>query len=72
MFYKIRSKKIIIYSKTSIRICAGNKKDFNENFDAFLELPATLKEINAIIDDTIAKNKFNKNSSIEIKKLLIK
>ena len=34
-------------------------------------MPATLKEINAIIDDTIAKNKFNKNSSIEIKSYLL-
>ena len=39
----------------------------NENFDAKLELPATLKEINSIIENTIAKNKFNKNSSIVIK-----
>ena len=58
--------KNLIYSKTSIKICAGNRKDFNENFDAF-RIASLLKEINAIIDDTIAKNKFNKNSSIEIK-----
>ena len=62
-----KKQKDYIYSNLSIKICAGNRKDFNENFDAFLELPATLKEFNAIIDDTIAKKKFNKNSSIEIK-----
>ena len=56
-----------IYSNSSIKICAGNKRNFNENFDSFLELPASLKEINAIIEDTIAKKKFNINSSIDIK-----
>ena len=60
-----------IYSNSSIKICAGNERDFNENFDAFLELPASLKEINAIIENTVAKKKFNKNSSIEIKSYLL-
>ena len=32
-----------------------------------LELPTTLKEINAIIENTAVKSKFNKNSSIAIK-----
>ena len=59
--------KEIISNSHSLKICVSNKKNSSNNFDAFLELPATLKEINAIIDDTIAKNKFNKNSSIEIK-----
>ena len=40
-------------------------------FDAFLELPAALKEINTIIENTVARKKFNKNSSIKIKNYLI-
>ena len=36
-----------------------------------LELPATLKEINAIIESTVAKKKFNENSSIKIKNYLL-
>ena len=63
--------KNLIYSNTSIKICAGHKRDFKDNFDAFLELPAALKEINAIIEDTIAKKKFNQNSSVEIKNYLL-
>ena len=63
--------KDFIYSNSSIKICAGNKRNLKDNFDAFLQLPATLKEINAIVEDTIAKKKFNQNSSIEIKNYLL-
>ena len=50
-----------------LKICASRKKDLSDHYDACLELPATLKEINAIIENTAAKSKFNKNSSIAIK-----
>ena len=60
-----------IYSSGSIKICVGKKKEFIDNCDASLELPATLKEINAIVENTVAKKKFNKNSSIEIKSYLL-
>ena len=33
------------------------KNDLKNNFDANLELPTTLKEINSIIEKTIAKKK---------------
>ena len=56
---------------TSIKICAGDRHDLIDNFDAFLELPATLKEINTIIENTVVKKKFNKNSSIEVKNYLL-
>ena len=38
---------------------------------ASLELPTTLKEINAIVENAAAKKKFNINSSIEIKSYLL-
>tara|TARA_B100001093_G_scaffold504462_1_gene560346 strand:- start:1056 stop:1661 length:606 start_codon:yes stop_codon:yes gene_type:complete len=63
--------KNFIEKSKSIKICAVNKKETTNNWDAKLELPATLKEINAIIENTLAKKKFNKNSSIEIKKYLL-
>ena len=56
---------------SSIKICAGNRRDIIDHFDACLELPATLKEINAIIENTVVKQKFNKNSSIEVKNYLL-
>ena len=63
--------KNFIEKSKSIKICAVNKNETINNWDAKLELPATLKEINAIIENTLAKKKFNKNSSIEIKKYLL-
>ena len=41
------------------------------NFDAYLELPTTLKDINSIIENTVAKIKFNENSSIKIKNYIL-
>ncbi len=64
---KDRTQKDLIKSANSIKICAGKRKDLNQSFDASLELPTTLKEINAIIENTAAKKKFNINSSIGIK-----
>ena len=63
--------KNFIEKSKSIKICAVNKNETINNWDAKLELPATLKEINAIIENTLAKKKFNKNSSIEIKSYLL-
>ena len=48
----------------------GKKKDITDNFDANLELPTTLNEINAIVENTVAKNKFYINSSLQIKNYL--
>ncbi len=65
------NQKNYIDSKNSIKICVGKKKDLKDKFDANLELPTTLKEINTIIENTVAKIKFNKNSSIVIKDYLL-
>jgi hypothetical protein len=54
-----------------IKICACNKNKLLGSFDASLELPSTLKEINIAVENAIAKNKFNKNSAIEIKGYLL-
>ena len=65
------NQKKYIDSKDSIKICVGKKNELKDNFDANLELPTTLKEINTIIENTVAKKKFNKNSSIVIKDYLL-
>ena len=44
----------------------ANKK-YSDLFDATLYLPTTVKEINKIVEELVAKNKFEKNSSIKIK-----
>ena len=47
------------------------KKDLTDDYDANLELPTTLKEINSIVENTAAKKKFNLNSSIAVKNYLL-
>ena len=60
-----------IQSNKSIKICAGSRKDLTGEYDANLELPATLKEVNSIVENTAAKKKFNLNSSIAVKNYLL-
>ncbi len=66
-----KSKKDFIESSNAIKIYASKKKDSLNNYDAYLELPANLKEINATVENIAAKSKFSKNSSIKIKKYLL-
>ena len=68
---KDKSKKNFIESSKSIKIYAFNKRDFLNNYDAYLELPANLKEINAVVENIAARSKFSKNSSIKIKDYLL-
>ena len=69
--YQNKKHKDFIANHNSIKISAGKKKDSQDNFDAFLKLPTTLKEINSVVESTVAKKRFNKNSSIEIKNYLL-
>jgi len=62
-----KAQKDLINKVNSIKICVGKRIDLTQSYDASLDLPTTLKEINAIIENTVAKKKFNTNSSIEIK-----
>ena len=59
--------KKIINSSNSLKICASNSKKSSNDFDAFLELPSSLKEFNIAVENVAAKKIFSKNSSIEIK-----
>ena len=68
---KNKDKKLIIEKSSTVKIYASNKKDLLNNYDAYLELPTNLKEINAVVENTAAKSKFSKNSSIEIKNYLL-
>ena len=68
---KDKRNKNFIESSKSIKIYAFNKRDFLNNYDAYLELPANLKEINGVVESIAAKSKFSKNSSIEIKNYLL-
>ena len=52
-------------------IFSYKKNDSLNDYDAYLELPTTLNEINAVVENIVAKIKFNKNSSIRIKNYLL-
>jgi len=68
---KQRKQKELIEKSNSIKILATKSKQTNNNFDANLELPSTLKEINELVENISAKKKFSKNSSINIKNYLL-
>ena len=65
------NKKNFLKKTNIIKIYASKKKDLLNNYDAHLELPADLKEINAAVENIAAKSKFSQNSSIEIKNYLL-
>ena len=68
---KDKNKKNFIQKSSAIKIYASNKKYLLSSYDAYLELPANLKEINAVVENIFAKSKFSKNSSIVIKNYLL-
>tara|TARA_A100000164_G_C21641163_1_gene645869 strand:- start:138 stop:743 length:606 start_codon:yes stop_codon:yes gene_type:complete len=68
---KDKKQKIFIENYKKIKICVGKEKNALNVGDDYLELPTTLKEINAIVENTAAKKKFNVNSSIEVKSYLL-
>ena len=47
------------------------KKKISNKYDAFLELPCSLKEINIVVENVTAKKIFSKNSSIKIKNYIL-
>ena len=55
----------------SIRIIISDQKSKNNKTDAFLKIPTTLREINHIVENHVAKKTFTENSSIRIKKYLL-
>ena len=63
--------KKIIDNSQSLKICASTKKYSSNNFDVFLKIPLSLREINSAVENIVAKKTFSKNSSIKIKKYLL-
>ena len=57
----------LLINNSTIKVFATSKKRNIRNRDALLKLPTTIDEINSIIEQSVAKNVFNKNSSIKIK-----
>tara|TARA_Y100000591_G_C21578158_1_gene566868 strand:+ start:64 stop:669 length:606 start_codon:yes stop_codon:yes gene_type:complete len=57
----------IINKSNSLKIFATNSKNISNNYDAVMELPLTLREINSFVEDITVKKVFSENSSIKIK-----
>lgn len=64
---KVKSNKNFIDNSNAIKILACDNSDKVNNYDFILSLPTTLKEINSVVENLLAKRLFNKNSSIKIK-----
>ena len=61
----------ILIADKFVKILASSTNNKTNNFDGILKLPASLSEINFIIENLTAKKKFNLNSSIEIKNYIL-
>ena len=62
----------LIKNSECIKILASEKNNKNNHlFDNIIRLPTTIKEMNSIIETSIAKKKFGENSSIQIKEYLL-
>ncbi len=66
-----KKQKDYIETNTAIKICAGKKHNLADKIDVILDLPFTLKDINAAVEGAAAKKKFYYNSSIELKDYLL-
>ena len=64
-------KKDFIKNSNSIKIFASQNKKSLIYYDAHLQLPARIKELNSVVENITAKKKFNKNSSIKIKEYFL-
>ena len=68
---KDKDQKNYITKSTSIKVCAFTEKDPLNSYDAYLELPTTIKDLNTIIENAAVKKEFNKNSAIRNKDYLL-
>ena len=61
----------IIKNNSLTKILATANFDSPNFYDGILKLPTTLDEVNSVIESSVAKKVFNKNSSIKIKDFLL-
>ena len=61
---KDKKKKDFIFKSLSLKICASKEKKWSVKCDGYLLLPTTIYELNTLIENISAKQKFSKNSDI--------
>ena len=64
---KDKKKKDFILKSLSLKICASKEKKWSVKCDGSLLLPTTIYELNTLIENISAKQKFSKNSDIKVK-----
>ena len=62
-----KKQKELIENNKVIKICVGEKGNTLNIYDASLELPATLTEINSIVENTVAKKNLIKIPQFKLK-----
>ena len=58
----------IINKSNALKVCVSSKRIERTKWDAIIQLPTTIKEINSVLEETTIKKKFLDNSSIKVKK----
>jgi DNA-binding response OmpR family regulator len=61
----------VIVNTDAVKILVTDKNEKNNIYDDILKIPTSIKEINYVIEKSVAKKTFNKNSSIKIKSFLL-
>ena len=60
-----------INKSNTIKIFVSRKKNLKVSCDEYLQIPTSLKELNSMVENVIAKKKFSANSSIKVKEYLM-
>ena len=60
-----------INKSNTIKIYVSRKKNLKVSCDEYLQIPTSLKELNSMVENVIAKKKFSANSSIKVKEYLM-
>ena len=71
-YFKEQSIKNLLDRTSKIKILISHSNNSNSNyFTEVLQLPASIQDINEIVDNSVIKKSFNKNSSIQIKDYIL-
>ena len=61
------NKNLNFKKENTITILMSNSNKSSQSFDEILSMPTSVKELNTIVENSVAKKSFNKNSSINVK-----
>ncbi len=68
---KDEKKKEFILKSKSLKVCVSVNKNLLKRWDAGVQLPTTIKQINIVVESITVKKRFSKNSSIKVKNYVL-